>query len=78
MMAYAAAESSPDVGSSSMMMGGREMSSMAMLRRFFCPPDSPLKKMEPTAVSAHWRSPTESISASIWASMSLLGTLWYP
>jgi hypothetical protein len=36
---------------------------MAMLRRRFCPPEMPLRKMVPTEVSAHEERPENPIKA---------------
>jgi len=66
----AALESRPLVGSSRMRMLGLDSSSMAMLRRRFWPPDSPLRKMSPTRVSRAVPNPMASTTLSTRTSIS--------
>jgi len=70
------AESKPDVGSSNSRIDGSDSSSMAMLSRRFWPPEMPLRKISPTSVCSHTRSPISSMtvctrSTMCWCVMEL-------
>mmetsp|Transcript_24758 Transcript_24758/g.80941 ORF Transcript_24758/g.80941 Transcript_24758/m.80941 type:complete len:258 (-) Transcript_24758:2456-3229(-) len=73
MTAAAAAESSPEVGSSRMMTLGSLTSATARARRRRCPPDKPLKRKPPALVSWAEAMPVTARSWStarsrLWAS----------
>mmetsp|Transcript_17266 Transcript_17266/g.56447 ORF Transcript_17266/g.56447 Transcript_17266/m.56447 type:complete len:97 (-) Transcript_17266:66-356(-) len=65
MIAEAAAESRPEVGSSRMSTFGSLTSTMASARRRFCPPDRPLNRALPARVCCAEVRPVASSSSSM-------------